>query len=648
MRFDLRGWRRASVLAAVVVSACGGRTNSGVQGDGGPVGNEGGVDTGLVVGEAGQGEGGPVGPPPTARKVDLLFMIDNSASMGDKQALLAAAVPDMLERLAVVNDMHVGIVTSSLGGRGGDQCPTNEINPAAPTLSAHTDDRGELINRGGVLGNPTVETPVADIAPSNFLSWFPNVAANQGQPPPPTKAIGDAPTLVSDFTTMVAGVHEHGCGFEAQNEAWYRFLVQPDPFDSIEKTGTRATLNGIDKTILQQRHDFLRPDSLLIIVVVTDENEEAVDPISIGGQGWAFANQIFPGSPNGAAPEGTIECRNLDPNDPLHTGPNDPNCTSCAFVSPSDPSFATRCPKDGSNVAGGYLDPGDDTLNTRFFHQKMRFGISAGYPTSRYVRGLTQGTVPDSQNEHDGNGNYVGDQNAHCTNPIFAASLPTDPAADLCNLPPGTRDPRLVFYAAIAGVPHQLLQQNPADPNSPQKTTLTEADWVLIHGQDPEHYDFGGADFHMVESWDARTTQGVMANASTCPSTGSDTCDPINGRECDTRKGDLQFACIFPLAQPKDCSNPETAGACDCATGALNSQTPLCQKDASGSYTQTQISGKAYPSVREMVIAHAVGSQGVVSSICPIHTTEQTPGDRLWGYRPAVDTLLARVSASLP
>ena len=36
-------------------------------------------------------------------KVDLLFMIDNSASMGDKQALLAEAVPDMITRLESPN-----------------------------------------------------------------------------------------------------------------------------------------------------------------------------------------------------------------------------------------------------------------------------------------------------------------------------------------------------------------------------------------------------------------------------------------------------------------------------------------------------------------------------------------------------------------
>ena len=91
-------------------------------------------------------------------KVDLLFMIDNSASMGDKQAYLGAAIPDLVARLATpncinasngsvvgsstldadgnavcpagtepefpaVHDMHVGIVSSSLGPRLGDQEP---------------------------------------------------------------------------------------------------------------------------------------------------------------------------------------------------------------------------------------------------------------------------------------------------------------------------------------------------------------------------------------------------------------------------------------------------------------------------------------------------------------------------------------------
>src|SRR4029077_7297635 len=104
-----------------------------------------------------------------------------SASMGDKQALLAQAVPDMINRLVTpnciatdgsgtvlgtvnangncamgkaefppVHDMHIGIVTSSLGGRGASMtCDATMQNGANMLLNAHNDDKGELINRGG-------------------------------------------------------------------------------------------------------------------------------------------------------------------------------------------------------------------------------------------------------------------------------------------------------------------------------------------------------------------------------------------------------------------------------------------------------------------------------------------------------------------
>ncbi|HEX8794763.1 MAG TPA: hypothetical protein VF765_27640, partial [Polyangiaceae bacterium] len=485
-------------------------------------------------------------------KVDLLFMIDNSASMGDKQSLLSLAVPIMINRLVQpncvdnttgaqtgvsmngtcpmgsklefppVHDMHLGIVSSSLGGRGGDQCPDNFMNPAAPSLSAHTNDNGELINRGGVQGMPTVENPMPDeTSPDNFLAYFPGCSSGPGTQctsgpnsgkQVPTNAITAAGTLVTDFTTAMLGVHEHGCGFEAQNEAWYRFLVQPDPFGSIGMgaNGTR-TLSGIDETILKQRADFLRPDSLLAVIVVTDENEEAADPLAIGAQGWAFDNTSFPGSPNMAAPEGTIECAKLDPNNPSTTGPNDPHCTSCAFIKGAG-NFATECPNDPPGGMGGYLDQSNDALNIRFFHQKERFGLFAGYPTSRYVMGLQHTSVPsvglafkgDADHEHDSNGNYIGDQpnQQNCVNPIYAQNLPTTASSDLCHLSAGPRTPDLVYYAAIAGVPHQLLQSTPGDGTCPsgtmpglcpQKDVLTDADWKLIMGNDPEHYDFSGA-----------------------------------------------------------------------------------------------------------------------------------------------------------
>jgi hypothetical protein len=150
-----------------------------------------------------------------------------------------------------------------------------------------------------------------------------------------------------------------------------------------------------------------------------------------------------------------------------------------------------------------------------------------------------------------------------------------------------------------------------------------------------------------------------MANASKCPPGPTGTpaglgCDPINGGEWSTNKQDLQFSCIFDLRPQyngtgKDCTNPEYTNACDCATNALNAGTQLC----SPTTPTLQIYGKAYPSVREMAIAKAMsqstaGNQGIVSSLCPIHVTDNSSGnDPLFGYRPAVNAIINRLKTSL-
>ncbi len=107
-----------------------------------------------------------------------------------------------------------------------------------------------------------------------------------------------------------------------------------------------------------------------------------------------------------------------------------------------------------------------------------------------------------------------------------------DPTADeLCNLTPGTRKPGLVYYAHIGGVPHQLLQTDPSNPDSPQKDTLTEADWQLILGKDPENFDYTGIDPHMVESTQQRTGVAVPPNGfKVADQSQPEGTDPISSR----------------------------------------------------------------------------------------------------------------------
>jgi hypothetical protein len=599
--------------------------------------------------DAGTAEGGAPGAPaplpitpPTgtltrADKVDLLLMIDNSASMGDKQDLLKQAVPDLVGRLlnpfcvdtasgaiygssdggacaqgkpefAPVKDLHLGIVTSSLGGRGSDVC--DGTDPAGAGAVRHDDDRAHLITR------------THDASGEHVL---PGTEAQDGVLAFGPGAITDSKRFLDDLAQVVGGIGEFGCGVEAQLESWYRFLVQPDPYNEIVPSAVdpqRREPSGVDATILRQRRAFLRPDSLVAVVVLTDEDEEATDPSWLGGLGWMYTNKRFPGSVGGAAPRGTSAC---------DTNPTSSDCTSCAFPGHAlDPDC--QKPGDIDSTTGrpqlGYYTQRENSLNTRQVHMPQRYGVDPQFPIGRYVVGLSSANVPSRDDEHaprdstaprDPKRDYIGD--ARCTNPLFAQDLPTDPGTDLCHLPAGPRSASLVVFAVITGVPDAMLH-----------TTLDDAQWTRIVGRDPSSYDYSGVDPHMFQSMTPRP--GLP------PPSASDTADPENGREFDTQGLDLQLACTFTLPQPKDCTDRRFQGACDCNdSGPLP---PLCDP----ANRHVQIRGKAYPAIRELSVARALGERGIVASICATHTTP-SPSDPEYGYRPAIRELGDRMAKSL-
>jgi hypothetical protein len=644
-------------------------------------------------------------------KVDLLFDIDNSASMGDKEAYLAKAVPDLLTRLVQpncldqnqqpvgkatlsgvcpmgssaefppVHNMHIGIVSSSLGPRLGDACQPDAMQDTPQgkmAISKHNDDQAHLLNRTAdpnQLMNYT-EGMLADApSPDNFLDWFPPASVNSANdgvqftgPMPISVASGDGTTLNQDFEQLVVGVHSFGCGIESQLESWYRFLIQPDPYASLAlDKDQHAQWVGVDTTILAQRADFLRPDSLVAVLVLTDENDSEVDVRSFGGTGWRF--MVSPNaSPPFFPPRGTTICQ---------TKPNDPACTSCAFnKNPTDP----QCMTDNGTYTA--LNDWGTDLNLRHVHEKQKYGVSVQFPIQRYVLGLTSPRVPDRTHEYPaGAQSYAGleQDNLDCTNPLYAAALPRPPsgssnwnptADELCKLTPGARKPNLVFYAHIGGVPHQLLQTNPMDANSGQKTTLTEDDWELILGKDPENFDYTGIDPHMVESYNQRTGVPVPATGfKVADQSTPENTDPIAGREWVTDSTapahpglnvDREYACIFPLDMPRDCSStalmndPTLEESCDCAAPSMgefsHAEVPAVCNDAN---PRMQDSAKAYPTIRELDLARLLGlvpgaNAGIISSLCPIHTKDNADmSDPLYGYRPAMNAIVSALSSEL-
>ncbi|MBP9113919.1 MAG: hypothetical protein KBF88_13995 [Polyangiaceae bacterium] len=594
-------------------------------------------------------------------KLDLLFAIDNSKQMGDKQELLRLAIPKLIGRLlrpncidssrlplgssAVgedgaadcsafpgtraefrpVHDMHVGVITSSLGPRGSDECRDRK-NPSNPALDSHNNDRAHLINRGGAG-----EAPVVPHGSSNYLAWLPRGHSENGgrsEPPGGVIRFEEEAAFVTAFGSLVSGVKEYGCGYEAQLESVYRFLVQPDPYKEIVLTDPdlsklpRATLVGVDETILKQRKDFLRPDSLVAVVLVTDENESTVDPLALDGRGWIYlqSNHVKGGTP---------ECA---------TDPNSKACTSCYLI-----ENGPRCPD------GNYLSDRMDPANLRFVDMKRRFGVDPRFPVRRYAEGFTRSSVPDRRGEHpaDGRGgayrDYVG--SANCTNPLFAASLPASGNVDteagkdaLCNLPKGPRTPDQIVFAVMGGVPWQLLTDKPEEMSNSNhgsyKRTLDRADWIRILGRDPDSFDRTGISPFMIES--------ALARA------GIATPNEVNLGEWNTKQSELQYACTFSLqlsgpVSRKTCTNPSD-DACPCFRNSavnvpLRTESPICAREL-------QVAARANPSIRALQVARDLGGQSIVGSICP-RTLDGIPEEEAFGYNPTMQLVIDRLSEGL-
>jgi len=574
-------------------------------------------------------------------KIDLLFMIDNSVSMADKQEILKTAVPVLLGRLvqpicvdangmpsggnvdasgqcpapnapefAPIGDIHIGIVSSSLGAHGGSVCSAPA--PGDDPANTHLDDKGELIG--------TQRTGLTTWNNMGFLAWDPSQTKNT----PP--GIMDAGTLNTQFSAMIEAVGEHGCGYEASLEAWYRFLVDPEPPATVTKSGNVTVRMGTDMTLLAQRKAFLRPDSLVAIVMLSDENDCSIQD---SGVGW------FVGATS-HMPKATAACA---------TNPNDKCCRSCAQNESSPPSGCMPLSADPVCMgapAMGYntWDTANDSLNLRCFNQKQRFGFDLLYPTQRYVNALTsQSLVLES------------DGKTVVTNPLY----------DTQGSGKAPRDPSLVFLAGIIGVPWQDIA-DAASLASPTQLTYLNATqlanqgrWAQLLGDATASPPVPPSDPFMIEQITPRSGTNPNVPVNIAPATSMNpTESAINGHEQNVPdNSDLQYACTFKLATPKMCKPGDSA--CDCSatmtgdTAAITAfNSPLCQPPGGGAPGTTQYFAKAYPGARELTVLRDFKDNAIVASICPKVTTSANPGsDPNYGYNPAVGAIIDRLKEAL-
>jgi hypothetical protein len=576
-------------------------------------------------------------------KIDLLFMIDNSASMTDKQEILRDAVPVLLSRLVSpicldstgkptgatteangqcapgkgrpefnpVGDIHIGIVTSSLGAHGGQQCAEVIANNGL----LNPNDKAHLI--GGMRPDRFALAKTWDN--SGFLSWD-----SSGKATPPGTA--DAGALVTVFQDMIGAVGEAGCGYEASLESWYRFLVDPEPPANVTKVGDFSARNsklsvnadgstgacvGCDDVLLAQRKRFLRPDSLVAIVMLSDENDCSIRD---DGSGWFVATY------NNPMPRSSSQC---------DANPNDRCCRSCAQKEPDGPPdgcAALTADPICKNVVGNaeyatWADP-HDSISLRCYDQRRRFGFDLLYQTSRYVDALTKPMLELQSTS----GKFV-------KNPLLDGGASGR-----------DRDASLVFLAGIVGVPWQDIADD-ASLAGPGLKYLTAKElnakgrWRSLLGEPQASPPLQPTDPFMRETPGVRSGTNAIAGVSISPATSTNPHEnPINGHEQNLPKeDDLQYACTFRLKTPRTCGPEEIA-----------SNSSLCEPGAGG---MIQTSAKAYPGTRELSVLQALGDNAIVASICPKVIEPVDPrnpaGDANYGYNPAVSAIVERLKTQL-
>jgi len=632
-----RGFVAATLLLGLL-QACGPtHTDAAAAGGSGPGGpgssgtsNGGGAQPSAGTGSAGAG-GSSLGPQGSADKLDVLFVVDNSMSMGEKQRVLAGSVPRFVARLTnplcvdaagaatapqpagpaascssgsrefkPLSDIHFGVITTSLGSHGGDIC--------GKAGDRHLDDQAQLL--------PSKRTGVASYQGSGFLAF--DASGKAG--------VSDPAAVATDLSAMIVAAGEDGCGYEAPLEAMYRFLVDPEPPLSVEVVDLHSAPVGINDTLLAQRKAFLRPDSSLAIVIFSDENDCSIID---SGQGWFVASARTPeGSSVVHMPRASSACE---------TNPNDACCRSCANSEGTPPAGCSALALDPvcSVVSAGQsyasYDALADSVNLRCFEQQRRFGFDVLQPLLRYSQALSNPRIPNRA------GTLV-------DNPLFAARDGK-----------GARSPTLVSVSVVVGAPWQDLASNDSSNSASLEyldSTGLERNgrWPLLIGDEPANVPPG--DPLMIESIAPRTGQNPLTMLAVAPPTSSNPQqNPINGHEKNSpEQWDLQHACIFPLATPVTCQ-ADSLG-CDCAptsngdlSSVIQENSALCQPPGGGPSGATQYFAKAYPGTRELSFARLLGERAVPASLCPKNSNDAASPQ--YGYAPAFDGLLKRIAKTI-
>jgi hypothetical protein len=202
------------------------------------------------------------------KDVDVLFVIDNSGTMGEEQGTLArdiAAFFAVLERPSVAANYRIGVTTTD---NGNPLCPGTSPEGGALRLSTCRSRTQEFVFDGAVTVDATLQAcfdvcaydqieifPTATALDPNEVArpWLESIAGttNIGMGRRASTGAMEPVTAAQAFRCFgPQGIN--GCGFESQLESMWKGLA-------------RSVGNG------EASYGFLRDNAVLAVVHVTDE-----------------------------------------------------------------------------------------------------------------------------------------------------------------------------------------------------------------------------------------------------------------------------------------------------------------------------------------------------------------------------------------
>jgi hypothetical protein len=211
---------------------------------------------------------------PCPNKIDLLFVIDNSGSMGEEQLNLAKNFPLLIQKLQELEDdsgqligadVNIMVTTTDVGH-------TNCAEPWKAKGAPVNTGCNERIAHFTGLGDNPVSVPEActsvcptDVVPSDDHIHFDLLGSNVPDvPPADVNGDGIDDNNVAQALACLGPVGIDGCGYEAPLEAILQALDSNAEWNSSENSDP-----------------FLRDDAVLAIALITDEADCSVMDFSI-------------------------------------------------------------------------------------------------------------------------------------------------------------------------------------------------------------------------------------------------------------------------------------------------------------------------------------------------------------------------------